>query len=163
MMAKNLLMDIGSSSQYTISKPFCTPRRSETSDVRKGTLMPSHGKMLQFAAIAAAGILLTATALRPQAPGGGPGWQYCSVQADSAIHPGQATICYASVSGCRNEDGSGATPRSRGGIDAGMTAAAKLGSQGWELIAATENSQTGERTMYFKRLKALDNQHPLGN
>jgi hypothetical protein len=29
------------------------------------------------------------------------------------------------------------------------------------LISATQSGQ--ERTLYFKRLKALDNQHPLGN
>ncbi len=113
---------------------------------------------MQLAAIAGGGILLTATALRTQPRAGGPGWQYCSVTAvnDNNARAGRATICYSSASGCKDEE-----VTSRGFADAEMAAAANLGNQGWELISATQSGQ--ERTLYFKRLKALDNQHPLGN
>ena len=120
--------------------------------------MQTHRKTMQLAAIAGGGILLTATALRPQPRAGGPGWQYCSVTAvnDNNARAGRAAICYSTEKGCRDEE-----ITSRGWADAEMAAAATLGNQGWELISATQSGQ--EHTLYFKRLKALDNQHPLGN
>lgn len=103
--------------------------------------------------VAAAAALFSATALRPQPPGGGPGWQYCSITG-SAMN--RAEVCYAAMNGCRREVLSGSNR-----ADAVMAAAAKLGDQGWELIASSESDEG--HTLYFKRLKALDNQHPLGN
>jgi len=40
--------------------------------------------------------------------------------------------------------------------DALMTAASKLGAQGWEFISATEleHPSLSERVMYFRRLKS---------
>ncbi len=120
--------------------------------------MQKFQSLILYGITLTAGILISASALLPQPRAGGPGWQYCTVTDTSYIQPVRANICYATPSGCKNE--SVTAPDSR--TDAEVAAAQKLGDQGWELIAATHSDNHGE-TLYFKRLKALDNQHPLGN
>jgi len=116
--------------------------------------MPIRQSILRYGLTLAAGILFTAAALHPQAPGGGPGWHYCSVY--NSTRPGSAEICYAVAGGCKYETVNPGGERS----SSMMLAAQKLGDQGWELVAAGGGDH---EILYFKRLKALDNQHPLGN
>src|SRR5947209_6363615 len=68
-----------------------------TSDSQDTTMTISK---IQLSVAAATGILLTATALKPQVPPVGPVWEYSSVTEPAA---GRATICYASARGCRND------------------------------------------------------------
>ena len=118
--------------------------------------MERYGKRIQLGLTLAAGIVLMATALRPQMPTGipavGPVWEYVSISA-SAIDT-RLAICYAEPSGCRRES---ADSRPLG--DAMMAAAAKLGEKGWELTATSDVSGDNrhDRILYFKRLKSVLN------
>jgi hypothetical protein len=106
---------------------------------------------IQLSVAALVGILMTATALKPQVPPVGPVWEYCSV---TLATPGRATICYVTVNGCRNEP-AGNTFRQTD--DSLMAAATKLGEKGWELTAATEgtNATNSGRILYFRRLQSV--------
>lgn len=113
-----------------------------------------------MAAVLAAGILLTTTAMRSdtQTPAVGPVWEYATVTGQPSVNDytldRTATICYASVNGCRNEQ----VLMEKEGMNfpaATMAAAAKLGEKGWELTAMV-NSATS-RVMYFKRLRSAIN------
>jgi hypothetical protein len=104
-------------------------------------------------------ILLIATTVRSQAPATGSVWEYSSVTrypVPTNWNGGNATctarICYATPQGCRIEDVTTRVSDSLGG-QAIMTAAAKLGEQGWELSGSTQDSSNSERVMYFRRLK----------
>ena len=119
--------------------------------------MQSYRKTIQFGLAIAAGVLLMATALRPQPlPPVGPVWEYTSVmgspwmQGNNNGGDGRATICQATTSGCKND-----------AADNMMMAAAKLGERGWELAAVTDVSSGSrtERIMYFKRLRSVLNKN----
>jgi hypothetical protein len=118
--------------------------------------MERYGKRIQLGLTLAAGIVLMATALRPQMPTGvpavGPVWEYASISASATDT--RLAICYAEANGCRRES---ADSRPLG--DAMMSAAAKLGEKGWELTAATEVSGDNwhDRILYFKRPKSVLN------
>lgn len=65
-------------------------------------LMQRYGKTIQLGLTLAMGIVLAATALRPQMPNGvpavGPAWEYASITA--SIADTRLAICYADVNGC---------------------------------------------------------------
>jgi hypothetical protein len=115
-----------------------------------------YGKKIQLGLTLTAGIVLMATALRPQMPtripAVGPVWEYATITG-SAVDA-RLTICYAEASGCRRES---ADSRPLG--DSMMTAAAKLGENGWELTAASDVSGDNrhDRILYFKRPKSVLN------
>lgn len=116
--------------------------------------MERYGKKIQLGLTLAAGLVLMATALRPQMPTGvpavGPVWEYASISG-SAIDS-RLAICYAGTNGCQHES---ADSRPLG--DAMMTAAARLGEKGWELAATSDVSADNrhDRILYFKRLKSV--------
>jgi hypothetical protein len=114
--------------------------------------MQSYGRTIQIGLTVAAGILLMATALRPQMPSVGPVWEYASVTGVGF----DADICYAISSGvCRYDRitaSVGGRPRE---AEAVMRAAATLGEKGWELTATTEGAKG--TVMYFKRLRSVLN------
>lgn len=112
-------------------------------------------KRLHSALAAAAGILLLTVALKPQIPAVGPVWEYSSLTG-FVTTPNRASICYATVNGCRNEKVFAGDP---GTDDSLMVAAARLGEKGWELTSVADvnaNSKT-ERTLYFRRLQSVLN------
>ncbi len=116
--------------------------------------MERYSSKIQLGLTLAAGIVLMATALRPQMPTNtpavGPVWEYASISA-SAIDT-RLAICYAESKGCRGES-VGSAPLG----DAMMAAAARLGEKGWELAAASDVSGDNrhDRILYFKRLKSV--------
>jgi hypothetical protein len=117
--------------------------------------MQRYGKKIQLGLTLAAGIVLMATALRPQmptrAPAVGPVWEFASITGSTI--DGRLSICYAETSGCRHE---GADSRPLG--DSMMSTAAKLGENGWELAATSDvSTDRHERILYFKRLKSVLN------
>jgi hypothetical protein len=118
--------------------------------------MERYGRKIQLGITLAAGMVLMATALRPQMPTGIPAvglvWEYAAISG-SAVDA-RLAICYAETNGCRRES---ADSRPLG--DAMMSAAAKLGEKGWELTAATEvpGDNRHDRILYFKRLKSVLN------
>jgi hypothetical protein len=133
-------------------------------------ILQRYGRTVQLAMAVAAGILLMATAVKPQMPAVGPVWEYSSVTSTpsdssyngnrgSAGFDTRATICYASATGCRSEQVTVAMAESRQIGDAMMLAAAKLGEKGWELAATTDATSDSrhERVMYFKRLRSVLN------
>jgi hypothetical protein len=127
--------------------------------------MPTRGKVIRIAGILIVGILAISTAVRSQAPTDNI-WEYASVSGsprNTAWSTGvggrsatvRATICYATLQGCRFEELSATIMASNQATDALMMASARLGNQGWEFITATElPSSSAERVMYFRRLKA---------
>jgi hypothetical protein len=118
--------------------------------------MQQYGKKIQLGLTLTAGIVLVATALRPQMPTGipavGPVWEYASITGSTI--DGRLAICYADTNGCRRESAD-----SRPLADTMMTAAAKLGEKGWELTATSDVSGDNrhDRILYFKRLKSVLN------
>ena len=119
-------------------------------------LMERYGKKIQLGTTLAAGIVLMATALRPQIPTGppavGPVWEYASITGSPTdMH---LAICYAETKGCRHE----AADSSPLG-DAMMVATARLGENGWELATTSDVSADNrhDRILYFKRLKSVLN------
>jgi hypothetical protein len=119
-------------------------------------LTQQYGKKIQLSLTLAAGIVLMATALRPQMPtripAVGPVWEYATITG-SAVDA-RLSICFAEASGCRRES---ADSRPLG--DTIMSAAAKLGENGWELTAASDVSGDNrrDRILYFKRPKGVLN------
>jgi hypothetical protein len=118
-------------------------------------LKQRFGETIQIGVTLAAGIVLIATALKPQpiAPVG-PVWEYTSVTGSPSMPFGndsgasQSMICYSGLSGCRMEKGT----------EGMMAAAAKLGEKGWELACVTISGESNrERVMYFKRLRSVLN------
>jgi hypothetical protein len=115
-----------------------------------------YGKKLQLGLTLAAGIVLMATALRPQMPTGtppvGPAWEFATVTGSNADT--RLSICYAEASGCRSES---ADSRPLG--ETMMRAAARLGEKGWELTATSDvpGDVRHDRILYFKRLKSVLN------
>jgi hypothetical protein len=108
-----------------------------------------YGKRIRIGLTLGAGMVLMATALRPQMQNGvpavGPVWEYATITGSDA----NSRLCYADTGGCRTDNPSGASL---------MALAAKLGEKGWELAAATEsNDNRRDRTLYFKRLKSVIN------
>jgi len=115
--------------------------------------------------LALAGILILSTAVRSQTRSGAT-WEYASVWGRpltsnvtstssqfKKIWQGIAQICYATPEGCRFEEITTEGDYEREGAIAMMTAAAKLGNDGWELTSATEAPYTSlvERTLFFRR------------
>jgi hypothetical protein len=138
--------------------------KDENMQIKRG-----FGKTTQIGVTLGAGILLMATALKPQMPSlpaVGPVWEYSSVTG-SPVTPNlteagepesRATICYATATGCRNEQVTRPTGSARQGAEAMMIAAARLGEKGWELTSTTDVGESRvERVMYFKRLKSVLN------
>ena len=130
--------------------------------------MRIHVRALQAGAMLIGGILLIATVVRSQAPGGSSGqvWEYSSVSGRPISNqttgtPGKyqyvssATICYASPMDCRIETITTTVASPNGGGRALMMATAKLGEDGWELTAATEaRGDANDRVLYFRRLRS---------
>ena len=118
--------------------------------------MQRYGRRIQIGFTLTAGLILGATALRPQMPNGipavGPVWEYATITG-STIDT-RLSICFADANGCRRES---ADSRPLG--DTMMSAAAKLGEKGWELTAASDVSGDSrhDRILYFKRLKSVLN------
>jgi hypothetical protein len=116
--------------------------------------MQSYGRTIQIGVTIAAGILLMATALRPQMPAVGPVWEYATVTGMSNWE--SADICYATSSGtCRYDHVTTSAGGQRQGAEALMRAASTLGEKGWELTATTDGSKG--TVMYFKRLRSVLN------
>lgn len=129
----------------------------------------AHKRIMQIGITVAGGLLVVAATLRSQAPArSAQVWEYSSITgwptAISGTNTGintwvgesKARICYATSQGCRNEEVTTTITDSRRGAEAFMLAAARLGEQGWELTASTEavtNTNSIERTLYFRRLK----------
>lgn len=118
--------------------------------------MQRYGRKIQLGLTLAAGIVLMATALRPQMPTGvpavGPVWEYASISA--APMDSRLAICYAGTSGCQHESADSAPLG-----DAMMAAAARLGEKGWELAAVSDltGDNRHDRILYFKRPKSVLN------
>jgi hypothetical protein len=116
-----------------------------------------YGKKIQLGLTLAAGIVLMATALRPQmptdVPAVGPVWEYASIS--GSLNDARLEICYAGTNSCQHESADSRPPLG----DSMMTAAAKLGEKGWELAATSDASSDNrhERILYFKRLKSVLN------
>ena len=128
--------------------------------------MRAYGRIIPIGVILTATLLFVAIRAKSQAPAAQV-WEYSSVTGDpstlvgertgfnSITYKASATICYAALGGCRNElvPTTGPDPQ---GPNAMMTAAAKLGEQGWELTTSTDvtSDYTKARVLYFRRLKS---------
>lgn len=128
--------------------------------------MQTRGKVIRIGGILIVGILSISTVVRSQAPAEN-SWEYASMigsprndawNTSAGGHSAtvKASICYATLHGCRLEEISTPITDSNHAADSLMTAAARLGTQGWEFASATEfaNSTVSERVMYFRRLKS---------
>ena len=128
--------------------------------------MRPYGRIIPIGVILTATLLFVAIRAKPQAPAAQV-WEYSSVTGDpmtfvretsgfdSNTYKGSATICYAAAGGCRDEVVTTTGPGAQG-PNAVMTAAAKLGEQGWELTTSTDviSDYTRARVLYFRRLKS---------
>ena len=128
--------------------------------------MRPYGRIIQIGVILTAALLLVAIRAKSQAPAARV-WEYSSVTGDpktffrstnvfeSNAYKESATICYAAPAGCRDEVVTITGPNAQG-RNAVMTAAAKLGEQGWELTTSTEVSSNDlrEQVLYFRRSKS---------
>ena len=128
--------------------------------------MRPYGRIIPIGVILAATLLFVAIRAKSQAPATQV-WEYSSITGDPSTLAGtksgftsftynaSAMICYAAPGGCRNElvTTTGPDPQ---GPNAVMTAAAKLGEQGWELTTSTDviSDYTRARVLYFRRLKS---------
>jgi len=133
--------------------------------------MRPYGRIIPIGVILTAALLFVAIRAKSQAPAAQV-WEYSSVTGDptnlggeqtglnSYTYKGSATICYATPGGCRSEVVTTTGPDAHGpnaqGHNAIMTAAAKLGEQGWELTTSSEvfYESTRARILYFRRLKS---------
>ena len=117
--------------------------------------MQSYGRTIQIGVTVAAGVVLMATALRPQIPSVGPVWEYALVTA-GATAGDLADICYSTSSGvCRYDHIPNTSTGGQRQPEALMRAASTLGEKGWELAAATDGSKGS--VLYFKRLRSVLN------
>jgi hypothetical protein len=110
-------------------------------------------RVVQITMFLSAGVLLTALALRSQAPASVI-WEYGSVR--SSMQGGtqedvpfsDADICLPAPEGCRAQH-----VRARGDeSDALLKATNMMGAQGWEITGVAD--APGARTIYFRRLKS---------
>src|SRR5688572_17356387 len=124
--------------------------------------MRTHGRLMPLGIIVV-GALVLPTAVKSQAVAPQNVWEYALVTTALVQGAGEgpgsviigATICYATLDGCRLENITAKTssPSAQPGLSSLMAAAAKLGSQGWEFTVATDTApyQIGTRVMYFRR------------
>jgi len=114
--------------------------------------MQARGRFIRLGGILIVGLLSVATLVRSQASQST--WEYASVNG-RLLSGGDigAKICYATPQGCRYEEISITRTRSTQNEDFLMAAAAKLGTQGWELTGAADSSTNSltSRALYFRR------------
>jgi hypothetical protein len=111
-------------------------------------------RVVQITMFLSAGVLLTALALRSQAPSSVV-WEYGSVKSsmgggtENDVPYSDADICLPAPEGCHPQH-----VRAKGAESNGlMKAANMLGAQGWEITAVVAD-QPGSHTIYFRRLKS---------